>query len=699
MRDIINNALKRRREQPCHAGRARSRGWAAWPVAGSCLGGLRVLSRVSRACCRVRLRFSSRQCTGSRAGEAKLGADGVWHGFCPCCKRPIEVAFCGRPPKPPRRAEAAGRYAYVAVLWGSKAEYCLGAMVLGRSLRQAAVRHDLVLLYTADIPAAAVNLVARSGWKMREADEVFGVRALYNHGEPRFESVFTKLQVMGLTEYEKVLLLDIDTLVLQNMDDLFNLPAPAAMARGPKHGYKHGDRIEGKYFFGGSSYTRSWGQRSGINAGVMLLAPDSDQLRQMIDEVLDSKHPSHIKGNGPEQDYLSRYWADCWTHIGVEYNFQLHQLFYVLNPDYVHVAERTQFLGDPPGIGIRLVHYSGPLKPWSRFLDPEWASDMGADSNSKFLHATLQSFPGYWLWVLRDRETWSAQEEKEGMMLGSDGRIHRIDWQAYENGKEDGRCAQSQGGSSNANGEQVAFSEKGWPLGEVVEVPEAVVRGAEHLVEHSLTQWREAYEALSAELGFTEHGGVKSLAGQMQVACVPPREEEDEELGEAGEAPVPLQAKQQAAGWMNCGGWWVDQPVTPRAAVLAGRVPERFVTISVQCQTVLNLRGPAAAGAHAVAITEDGAMDLLANGEMSAWAERLAPWPPGTLLLLAIVDPAPGVAAYALAALAGAGCGVPAAPPPEDCPILVAIGRKGMDTWKNTMAAADFALASLPSKG
>ena len=58
---------------------------------------------------------------------------------------------------------------------------------------------------------------------------VWGVQELYNHREPRFEGVFTKLQVLGLTEYEKILLLDIDTLVVESMDGLFELPAPAAM--------------------------------------------------------------------------------------------------------------------------------------------------------------------------------------------------------------------------------------------------------------------------------------------------------------------------------------------------------------------------------------------------------------------------------------------------------------------------------------
>ena len=44
------------------------------------------------------------------------------------------------------------------------------------------------------------------------------------------------------------------------------------------------------------------------------------------------------------KDYLSRYWADEWTHIGVEYNFQIHQMFNSLSPGCVDSVERADFL-------------------------------------------------------------------------------------------------------------------------------------------------------------------------------------------------------------------------------------------------------------------------------------------------------------------------------------------------------------------
>lgn len=51
---------------------------------------------------------------------------------------------------------------------------------------------------------------------------------------------------------------------------------------------------------------RTWGRVCGINAGLMLLAPNKRHFDTMMTQLQDANHPEHIPGNGPEQDYLSR---------------------------------------------------------------------------------------------------------------------------------------------------------------------------------------------------------------------------------------------------------------------------------------------------------------------------------------------------------------------------------------------------------
>merc|ERR1712218_385959 len=105
-----------------------------------------------------------------------------------------------------------------------------GALVLGAGLRASGTKHDLVLLHTDDIPQSALQLLSRV-WSLRLVDFVSADQNLFCMLGSRFEGVFTKLHVLALTEYTKVLLLDLDIAVIQCPDDLFSLPAPAAMHR------------------------------------------------------------------------------------------------------------------------------------------------------------------------------------------------------------------------------------------------------------------------------------------------------------------------------------------------------------------------------------------------------------------------------------------------------------------------------------
>ena len=149
-----------------------------------------------------------------------------WNSWCPCCRRPIDVACFGAPSWPSaigkdgattcytRRVSREPRYAYVAALWGSGPGFILGALVLGRSLRRTGTKYDLVLLHT-EIPAIARELLSKL-WTLKEVDYIHATSALFGHDQStsRFAGVFTKLHALSLVEYDKVIMLDIDLAVL-----------------------------------------------------------------------------------------------------------------------------------------------------------------------------------------------------------------------------------------------------------------------------------------------------------------------------------------------------------------------------------------------------------------------------------------------------------------------------------------------------
>ena len=282
----------------------------------------------------------------------RQGIDWKWYKTnCPCCRRPLEITMSSTAEEPwqPwtkfRHGSRDPRYAFVTALWGANAGYALGALVLGSRLQKLSPQIDRVIVHTDDVPSNYLETFVRDGlWQLCKVNYIDGVSDLYISKGNIFDGVFTKLAVWKLEEYDKVLLLDIDIIPLKPLDELFQLNCPAAMVRG-QGTYSHGAEVDGSRFFGSEdNQNYPWGQSGGINAGLILLQPDDHVFQQMLSEVTCKYHPCHVAGSGPEQDYLSRFFAarkECpWHHISVAWNYQLHQSLFAIE----HALEWMAFL-------------------------------------------------------------------------------------------------------------------------------------------------------------------------------------------------------------------------------------------------------------------------------------------------------------------------------------------------------------------
>eukprot|EP00931_Biecheleriopsis_adriatica_P043612 TRINITY_DN24928_c0_g1_i2.p1 TRINITY_DN24928_c0_g1~~TRINITY_DN24928_c0_g1_i2.p1 ORF type:complete len:294 (+),score=41.09 TRINITY_DN24928_c0_g1_i2:1972-2853(+) len=143
-------------------------------------------------------------------------------------------------------------------------------------------------------------------------------------------------------------------------------------------------------------------------------------------------HPAHIAGNGPEQDYLSRFFAarrDCqWHHIDVTWNYQLHHVPFSLERllqwrKRMQDAQREISQADAEWRPRRMqltdqeignVHYSGDVKLWHMLLRTSATEDRRrsvdhapAQSEARerdyreFAHHLLSDQHSYALWVER----------------------------------------------------------------------------------------------------------------------------------------------------------------------------------------------------------------------------------------------------------------------------------------------------------
>eukprot|EP00438_Fugacium_kawagutii_P025951 Skav207676 [mRNA] locus=scaffold1857:356458:367282:- [translate_table: standard] len=201
-------------------------------------------------------------------------------------------------------------------------------------------------------------------WKTRQVEYVEADPKLIRGSEERFKHVFTKLHCFGCDEYEKVVLLDIDLLVRDNIDELKNLTPPCAMRRGHKSLPAH---VNGAR----SCYNNQGQQKFGMNLGVAVFKPSGAELSKMLKSI-QSRDPMHETCHGPEQDFLTRWFNvqnRTWTRLDLKYNYQLHQLANSME----HVgaeAERLQLKFE----NVKVFHYSGKVKPWDFYFDSDEAS-------------------------------------------------------------------------------------------------------------------------------------------------------------------------------------------------------------------------------------------------------------------------------------------------------------------------------------
>ncbi|AGE89949.1 P13 protein [Spodoptera littoralis nucleopolyhedrovirus] len=104
--------------------------------------------------------------------------------------------------------------------------YVAGAMVLAKSLLMTGTVHDLVCMVTSDVSESAVAKlktyyrIKRVEYVRRKCPRMLTKRQNQLYGD-WISCSFTKWQCLNMTEYEKIVYLDADHLVVKNIDHLF----------------------------------------------------------------------------------------------------------------------------------------------------------------------------------------------------------------------------------------------------------------------------------------------------------------------------------------------------------------------------------------------------------------------------------------------------------------------------------------------
>jgi len=175
-------------------------------------------------------------------------------------------------------------------------------------------------------------------------------------GRPDLHATMTKLQLWSLTQFHRVLYLDADTLVLSNLDHVFDLPESVTFAASPEIGFP-----------------------DCFNSGVMLLQPDAATYAELTafatrvdsfdggDQGLlnvffgdgTKNHPSTVLMRQKQQHGGKSAGEDGnagernWFRLSFTYNMEMHSVYRFYIPAALRYKDQH-----------KVLHFIGKDKPW-----------------------------------------------------------------------------------------------------------------------------------------------------------------------------------------------------------------------------------------------------------------------------------------------------------------------------------------------
>ena len=165
-----------------------------------------------------------------------------------------------------------------------------GVVALYNSVRLSKCNHDFIVLVTDDVSKESRNTLKQNDLKIVDADKIYyngknKDKILDRYGKvDQSWKMFTKINIWKQTEYSKLIYLDADTLVLKNIDELFEIDELGAV-------------------LGGSVMLNY----SGIEAGVLVTEPNIKTYNNIIDALESDSYDIKMSDQSFLNDYFLKH--------------------------------------------------------------------------------------------------------------------------------------------------------------------------------------------------------------------------------------------------------------------------------------------------------------------------------------------------------------------------------------------------------
>ncbi|MCR5444418.1 MAG: hypothetical protein K6E96_01885 [Bacteroidales bacterium] len=232
--------------------------------------------------------------------------------------------------------------------------YLLGLVAMYLSLKSTGTQIPLYAMLPQRLvedEARTIARLKRNGIKVLQYDHSVEIPQQLiekntNNGHFRFNHTFDKLLIFGLTQFEKIVFIDADMFILQNLDHLFTFPHMSAVAAGRSYPGNQ-DWID-------------------LNSGLLTIQPQDNILHNLVQKIPEVIMQKDICG---DQDILQLYYPD-WPQqpekkMEEKYGvFAQYASYYEKQLGYTY----TNDIENPKSVAV--IHFIGEKKPWMQ----HWSS-------------------------------------------------------------------------------------------------------------------------------------------------------------------------------------------------------------------------------------------------------------------------------------------------------------------------------------
>jgi lipopolysaccharide biosynthesis glycosyltransferase len=255
------------------------------------------------------------------------------------------------------------KYAYATIL--STDSYLPGVLALFESIKKTNTQvTDFVIIVNQEIKKETISRLEENGIIVRNMPKVNVPKEIKSKNKifPHWNNTFDKFNVFNLTDYDKVVYLDSDIYVSENIDELFQKPNMSAVVAGKG--------------FPGNKY---WSE---LNSGVMVIEPKEGIREELINKMQKMSQRKLTLRKPHKQKEKKRFFSNisilklkdkiCKQLQGIGDQDVLEEFFDWKNNPELHLDEEfnvfancSDYYKEKLGINPKCYHFIGAKKPWS----------------------------------------------------------------------------------------------------------------------------------------------------------------------------------------------------------------------------------------------------------------------------------------------------------------------------------------------